>query len=1038
MSSYLRVFTAFATAILLSCMASTAHADDIDIFGGSSGGAGAATNVLLVLDNTSNWSANNQGWPGGITQGQAEVQSIKQLVTSLNGNATVNLGLMVMTTVSGNPGGMIVFPAAPITALNVGAWTSWLDARYNNITDSNWKAPSNANYGAAMFDVFKYFGGYANPTQAAAGLPGTPVDRTHFGPVHYATIDTSIANPAAYTSDFVSYVPPAQSSCGKNYVIFIGNGFPNDDDTTLLANVGGDASPILLNPMDGGSRVYAADEWARFLAGADASAFFGTQSIITYTINVFGPSAGPTQPKQAQYLANMARAGGGRYFTAQSSTDVTAALQQTVAEILAVNDNFASASLPVNTANRSQDKNQVFIPMFRPDPNGQPRWMGNLKQYQLIDVAGATVLGDANGLEAINPQTGFLTDCATSFWTINTGAYWSTVPETPAPRGKCPNTLYSPFSDAPDGPIVEKGGVGEILRNGNNPPTTSATPTYQVNRTLYTISAGALAPFSTATSGLSASVVDFISGKDTQDENGNGNLTEARPSIHGDAIHSRPLPVDYGNAGVTVFYGANDGTFRAVDSTTGRERWALIAPEFFTGNRLARLQANSPKLSNYISLLSTVTPTPTPKDYFFDGSIGVYQAAQNTAVWIYPTTRRGARMLYALDVTNPSSPSFKWKFGCPNLTDDSGCSAGATGIGQTWSKPMVAGSIAGYNRPVVIVGGGYDGCEDANMSLPLCIAEKGAAVYVLDANDGTLLKTFPTPRAVVADIALYSSRSNGVVDTAYAVDTGGNISRIDFKPALADATMNRIAYSNNSGRKFLYAPALLNGPATTAGVPSRTVYLALGSGDREHPLSSQYTFSTVTNRFYVFIDNLDATTALNLDDTSLMTNNTNTNSCSAAEVLPTSTSRGYFLNLNQNGTGEQTVTTALIISGLVSFSTNRAIPAAQGTCSTTLGEARGYWLNLFNGAGAVGVSGACGGARSSTFVGGGLPPSPVVGIVPVNAVVNGVRVTGQLRTVVIGAVQRAGGASTTISPQEIKPLIRSKRKTIYWRSTGID
>ena len=50
------------------------------------------------------------------------------------------------------------------------------------------------------------------------------------------------------------------------------------------------------------------------------------------------------------------------------------------------------------------------------------------------------------------------------------------------------------------------------------------------------------------------------------------------------------------------------------------------------------------------------TPTPTPKDYFFDGSIGLYQNANNSKVWIYPTMRRGGRMIYALDVSDPANP----------------------------------------------------------------------------------------------------------------------------------------------------------------------------------------------------------------------------------------------------------------------------------------------------------------------------------------------------------------------------------------------
>jgi type IV pilus assembly protein PilY1 len=47
--------------------------------------------------------------------------------------------------------------------------------------------------------------------------------------------------------------------------------------------------------------------------------------------------------------------------------------------------------------------------------------------------------------------------------------------------------------------------------------------------------------------------------------------------------------------------------------------------------------------------------------------------------------RRGGRMIYAFDVTNPGTPSLLWKVGCPNLGNDDGCTAGMSGIGQTWS-----------------------------------------------------------------------------------------------------------------------------------------------------------------------------------------------------------------------------------------------------------------------------------------------------------------------------------------------------------------
>jgi type IV pilus assembly protein PilY1 len=138
--------------------------------------------------------------------------------------------------------------------------------------------------------------------------------------------------------------------------------------------------------------------------------------------------------------------------------------------------------------------------------------------------------------------------------------------------------------------------------------------------------------------------------------------------------------------------------------------------------------------------------------------------------------------------------------------------------------------------------------------------------------------------------------------------------------------------------------------------------------------------------------------------------------------------KGWFMNLNQYGLGEQTVSSAIIAAGAVAFSTNRPIPATQGSCSTSLGEARGYWVNLFNASGGIGVPGAsCGGTRSSIFVGGGLPPSPVMA---------NVVISGQPVTVVIGTAQLSGSVSSPIAPQQVKPSIMPSRKKIYWKSSG--
>jgi hypothetical protein len=115
---------------------------------------------------------------------------------------------------------------------------------------------------------------------------------------------------------------------------------------------------------------------------------------------------------------------------------------------------------------------------------------------------------------------------------------------------------------------------------------------------------------------------------------------------------------------------------------------------------------------------------------------------------------------------------------------------------------------------------------------------------------------------------------------------------------------------------------------------------------------------------------------------------------------------------------------------MATFSTNRPIVAAP--CENLLGEARGYWVNLLNGSGAIGVPGNCGGTRSAAFVGGGLPPSPVYATVPIDMGEGETRVV----SAVIGAVQKssAGGSavSSGIDGQEVKPTISFRRHRVFW------
>ena len=904
---------------------------------------------------------------------------------------------------------------------------------------------------------------------------------------HYAVTQTRVATATAVTTNTVSTVrgnsllcyaspptgTPTEYSCASFTNCSYGTAPWNQTATCpsgarweVVGNVTGTTVvPNNTFAVPPSSKLRMTDEWARFMYRTDANSNAPQQNITTYTIDVYNAQQ---NADQTGLMMSMARVGGGKYFAAKSKNAVINALRNILSEIQAVNTVFASASLPVNATNRAQNENQVFIGMFRPDSGAKPRWYGNVKRFQLADFSGLIDLADKNGNQAVNLQTGFIGECSTSYWTSDSGNYWENIAGSAA--GRCTSSSNNPYSDSPDGPLVEKGAAAEVMRKGNNPPSTDTTPTWALNRTIKTVSGTTVVDFNAANTGLSQDLVDFIAGKDVNNELAvpsayfttplvfdPATVTRTRPSIHGDVVHSRPVPVNYNTAtdntkGVTVYYGSNDGTLRAVNATTGKERWSLVAPSFTS--RLSRLKTNSP-IIKFPNQTAGISPTPERKNYFWDGSMGLFQNADNTAVWLYPTMRRGGRMLYGLDITNPDSPSVMWKMGCPNLGNDTGCafadgSAGMTGIGQTWSTPVVAYikgyPTAGSEEPVLVIGGGYDACEDTNSATTGCSSPKGSAIYIIKASDGTVIRSFSTAHSIASDVAMVDVNNDGFVDFGYVGDTAGDIYRLDFVRGrdsysvrnYSEWRIRRAAYTNgNSGaksftgpRKFLFPPALL--------YTNGQVYVAIGSGDREHPLAGDYAYASTLNRFYVFLDVLSKNPSdtcdlsedwcirpLNLDDTSTMNNNTSATSCTSDKVLTSSTKKGWFMDLDQYGQGEQTVTSALILGGLVTFSTNRPIPPAAGSCSLTLGEARGYWVNLLNGSGGIGTAtgATCDGDRSTTFVGGGLPPSPVTGVVPVN---------GVSRTVVIGAVQRDGTASAPIGGQKVTPNIVPIRKRVYW------
>lgn len=1001
-----------------------AQAEDIDIYTSAGAGSSGAPNIIFLIDNSANWARASQRWPDNSgNQGEAELLAIQNVLAGMTSTAAINIGVAMYNQSGSTYGGYIRFGARDMSvASNRTKLSNILGGIRGNINSPNEKVAQNSGEAPALYELYKYF---RNSTVFRGGLASSPnldIAGNAGASTPYTAVGQGLSTQHA-VSGSTYYSPVSSATCGRSYVILIANNANGTYPAGAQSYEGVSAGSAITGTADSWT-----DEWARFLYQSGVS---------VYVLDAYNAQ---NNAAYSNVLKSAATNAAGKYFQVGNQAQIETAIKEILAEIQSVNSAFAAASLPISSTNRGESLNQVFIGMFRPDPNGAPRWNGNLKRFKAIKDGDAVVLGDAIDRRADSLQTGFINDCAASFWTTDSGTYWADVPTNPVPSSACvtfptvAGITGNKWSDLPDGPTVEKGGVAEVLRKGNNPPSTNTSPTWASNRTIYTLASTAstsLTPFSTATSGLSSVMVNWVRGSEDASaalEKTSNTSANTRPSIHGDVVNSRPLPVDYGGVtGVTVYYGANDGMFRAVDANTGRERWAFLAPEAFP--QLQRLHDNLP-LINYPSVDPTLTPTPAPKDYFFDGSTALYQNADNTRVWVFTTMRRGGRMIYGFDVSNPESPSLKWRVGCPNLTNDTGCTSGFAGIGQTWSTPNIA-FLKGHSTdtPMLIVGGGYSSCEDANSASPSCSGRKGSAVFVINADTGALVKSFSTEGSVPADVSLVDANGDGSVDHAYAVDTAGNIYRADFSSsagvpaAAASWAMRKVAYT--TGRKFLFRAAVARS--------GNKVYVAVGSGDRQHPLATHYPYTApITNRFYVYLDDLTASAssgaaAIALDSDAGMRDYSTAPGCNVAGVTVESGLRGWYRGLD-GGRGEQVVSSAAIFNGLVTFNTHRATPPAEASCTNSLGEARGYAVNLFNAGGAIGAtSGNCGGSSSALFVGGGLVSSPFV---------SNVVIDGTAEAVLSGGINISGAPTSAVNLQRLSSTsnLKRSRRIIYWKS----
>jgi type IV pilus assembly protein PilY1 len=995
-----------------------ARADDIDIYS-LPNTEGFRPNVMIILDNSANWSASidipkcdaagamvvdrsseRSGRDDNAEEGKkmgAEKCALYKLISSLSvaDLSQFNFALMMFNESPDDSG----YPRRAFVQVTTEADKQALLKIISEFGINRDKG-NNASTATAFYEAYQWFSG---------------------GAVYLGNKTATKHDATAFTdSGKTRYVSPGLG-CARNHIIYIANGSPQDTNTRaeeLLKRLNPRATRISIPTAENVSNSDSAnwaDEFAAFFSGvADLDgATEGAQNITTHTIAVTGASSDGNYPNFIRWIA---RQGGGLYQEARSSDQIISAMTKILNQIRASNSVFASASLPVSANTQGTYLNQVYIGMFRPDGNALPRWVGNLKQYKFVyDRASDSLqLADSANVPAVSPTTGFIDEDATSFWT-HSSSFWANVETATSGR-------YS-RSDAPDGEKVEKGGIAQYLReahySGASGRLIFTCRGWTCGDNVDLRSAGNAYRFSTANGdltptlfGLSSSdttgrdlLINWIRGDDNV---ASGNVTNesiakdqlgqrpgdasVRPSIHGDVLHSRPVAINYGGTrGVVVYYGGNDGVLRAINGNqtgtgAGSELWGFVAPEHFSS--LRRLRENDPEV-RYPSTPAANT-TARSRDYYFDGPIGAYQNTGANEVAIFAGMRRGGRAIYAFNVSNPDEPRLMWRI------NESTSNYGS--LGQTWSMPRVS-RVKGLSEPVLIMGGGYDNiAEDAS---PAGTTTRGRGVYVIKMSSGERLAWLPTDYSVPADITVLDSDGDGYVDRAYVVDARAQLYRVDIENAAGTAreptdwVITKIAALNDGTdgtygtRKVFFAPDVI--------LTRNYAVLLLGTGDREKPLST-----TSNDRFFIIKDTRvekgEPPSVTLLTEASLA----EINSANTAGRDPEGCS--YALATN----GEKVINQPITFGGITYFSTNRPLPPGGGSCARA--QNRAYQMPLL-----------CRNPTYRNLVGDGLPPSPVVGYVDVGR--------GRLVPFVIGG---ANDKNSAIEANRANIPIPAKRKRSYW------
>lgn len=500
--------------------------------------------------------------------------------------------------------------------------------------------------------------------------------------------------------------------------------------------------------------------------------------------------------------------GGGTYFSAKDPAQLNRGLNSALASITA--QTGAGAAAATSTLTPTNGDNFAYVASYT-----TAKWTGNLEARCINTQTGIVsekaswcaenVAGDSttcNSPSTLVTETSNGCNVTYCVSTTSTPANCTNsdgifvAPSTCKVeiRPACTGTLLPEVVPADVRSVKVKGPSGTLIEFDSAFAT--ANPGYFNSSKLAGLSQWPALSSAQQTLAVGPTLVNYLRGNKTYEDSSSNTvplnrLFRTREAVLGDLIDAQPVymgkpqlsyvdsgysafavaqTTQYATTGGTVYAASNDGMLHAFDARNGNERWAYVPtpvlPELW---RLAD-NAYGSNHRNYVN------GTPVVTDVYCPSNCGTPSTARWRTILI-GGLNSGGRGYYAIDVTNPDSPSLIWEY---TNTDDKD-------LGYTFGNPIITKKTDG--TWVVVFASGYNNATAGNDTN----GDGKGYVYVLDANSGARLSKIPTNEGSNADpsglakLAGWADNltKNNTVGSIYGGDLKGNLWRFNINAGTA-------------------------------------------------------------------------------------------------------------------------------------------------------------------------------------------------------------------------------------------------------------